>query len=182
MERKRTDPRDGWEQKIAEAGLIFDQAGGQPYWQEEAYYEFSAREVDDLEEATNTLHSLCLEAAAQVIEGDRLAELAIPAPVAEIIKESWRQERDFTLYGRFDLAYDGDSPPKLLEYNADTPTMLLEAAVVQWYWLEEKFGSADQFNSIHERLIDQWKKLKWYFRHPPCTSLTPRAVWKIWLR
>lgn len=165
MERKRTDPRDGWEQKIAEAGLIFDQAGGQPYWQEEAYYEFSAREVDDLEEATNNLHSLCLDAAAQVIEGDRLAELAIPAPVAAIIKESWRQERDFTLYGRFDLAYDGDSPPKLLEYNADTPTMLLEAAVVQWYWLEEKFGSADQFNSIHERLIDQWKKLKWYFRH-----------------
>ena len=68
MERKRTNPRDGWEQKIAEAGLIFDQAGGQPYWQEEAYYEFSAREVDDLEEATNTLHDLCLEAAAQVIE------------------------------------------------------------------------------------------------------------------
>ena len=111
MERKRTDPRDGWEQKIAEAGLIFDQAGGQPYWQEEAYYEFSAREVDDLEEATNTLHGLCMEAAAQVIEGDRLAELAIPAPVVAVIKESWRQERSFTLYGRFDFAYDGNSPP-----------------------------------------------------------------------
>ena len=54
MERKRTDPWDGWEQKIAEAGLIFDQAGGQPYWQEEAYYAFSAREVDGLEEATNS--------------------------------------------------------------------------------------------------------------------------------
>ena len=167
MERKRTDPRDGWEQKIAEAGLIFDQAGGQPYWQEEAYYEFSAREVDDLEEATNTLHGLCLEAAAQVIEGDRLAELAIPAPVAAVIQESWRQERSFTLYGRFDLAYDGNSPPKLLEYNADTPTMLLEAAVVQWYWLEDKFRGADQFNSIHERLLDQWKKLKWSLRHSP---------------
>ncbi|MCX5888340.1 MAG: glutathionylspermidine synthase family protein, partial [Deltaproteobacteria bacterium] len=54
-----------------------------------------------------------------------------------------------------------------LEYNADTPTMLLEAAVVQWYWLEEKFRGADQFNSIHERLIDQWKKLKWSLRHTP---------------
>ena len=167
MERKRTDPRDGWEQKIAAAGLIFDQADGQPYWQEEAYYGFSAREVDDLEEATNTLHGLCLEAAAQVIERGRLSELAIPAPVAAVIQESWRQERSFTLYGRFDLAYDGNSSPKLLEYNADTPTMLLEAAVVQWYWLEEKFQGADQFNSIHERLIDQWKKLKWYLRHSP---------------
>lgn len=167
MERKRTGPRDGWQQKIAEAGLIFDEAGGESYWQEEAYYEFSAREVDDLEEATNTLHDLCLEAAAHVIEGGRLSELAIPAPVAAVIKESWRQERSFTLYGRFDLAYDGQSPPKLLEYNADTPTMLLEAAVVQWHWLEEKFRGADQFNSIHERLIEQWKKLKWSLRHSP---------------
>ena len=167
MERKGTYPRVGWEQKIAEAGLIFDKADGHPYWQEQAYYEFSAREVDELEEATNTLSGLCLEAAAQVIERDRLAELAISAPVATIIQESWRQERSFTLYGRFDLAYDGNSPPKLLEYNADTPTMLLEAAVVQWFWLEEKFRGADQFNSIHERLIEQWKKLKWYLRHSP---------------
>ena len=45
--------------------------------------------------------------------------------------------------------------------------MLLEAAVVQWYWLEEKFRGADQFNSIHERLIEQWKKLKWSLRHSP---------------
>jgi glutathionylspermidine synthase len=167
MERRRTAPRADWEQKNATAGLIFDQADDQPYWQEEAYYEFSAREVDDLEEATNTLHGLCLEAAAEVIERDRLTELAIPAHVAAVIQESWRQERSFTLYGRFDLAYDGNSPPKLLEYNADTPTMLLEAAVVQWYWLEEKFHDADQFNSIHERLIDQWKKLKWQLRHSP---------------
>ncbi len=93
--------------------------------------------------------------------------MAIPAPVAAVIQESWRQERSFTLYGRFDLAYDGNSPPKLLEYNADTPTMLLEAAVVQWYWLEEKFRGADQFNSIHERLLEQWKQLKWSLRHSP---------------
>jgi glutathionylspermidine synthase len=26
-----------------------------------------------------------------------------------------------SLYGRFDLTYDGINPPKLLEYNADTP-------------------------------------------------------------
>ena len=45
--------------------------------------------------------------------------------------------RDPTLFGRFDLAYDGSGPPKLLEYNADTPTALLEAAVIQWYWLKD---------------------------------------------
>jgi glutathionylspermidine synthase len=36
---------------------------------------------------------------------------------------------------------------------------LVEAAVAQWYWLEEVFPEADQFNSIHEKLIRGWKKL-----------------------
>ena len=51
-------------------------------------------------------------------------------------------------------------PPKLLEYNADTPTSLVEAAVIQWEWLEECFPGSDQFNSIHERLIAKWKELE----------------------
>ncbi|WP_287130098.1 glutathionylspermidine synthase family protein [Candidatus Cyanaurora vandensis] len=53
---------------------------------------------------------------------------------------------------RFDLMYDGTKPPKLLEYNADTPTALLEASVVQWTWLQEVLPQADQFNSIHGKL------------------------------
>ena len=51
------------------------------------------------------------------------------------------------------------NPPKLLEYNADTPTSLLEAAVVQWYWLQDVFPKRDQFNSLHERLVALWKEL-----------------------
>ena len=64
-------------------------------------------------------------------------------------------------------------PPKLLEYNADTPTSLLEAAVIQWHWLEEGYGAgsttrcnADQFNSIHERLIAKWKDIASYLNVP----------------
>jgi glutathionylspermidine synthase len=51
----------------------------------------------------------------------------------------------------------------MLEYNADTPTALLEASVVQWYWLEDVFPHADQFNSLHEKLIDRWKELRSQF-------------------
>jgi glutathionylspermidine synthase len=47
----------------------------------------------------------------------------------------------------------------MLEYNADTPTALLEASVVQWYWMKERFPAADQFNSLHERLIERWKEI-----------------------
>jgi glutathionylspermidine synthase len=75
-----------------------------------------------------------------------------------LIEASWHREPP-SLYGRFDLAYDGERQPKLLEYNADTPTSLLEAAVVQWHWLEDTAPRRDQFNSLHERLIAQWKDL-----------------------
>src|SRR5579885_101054 len=54
----------------------------------------------------------------------------------------------------------GCGPPKLLEYNADTPTALLEASVVQWQWLREVAPTADQFNSIHEKLIARWRTLR----------------------
>jgi len=74
-----------------------------------------------------------------------------------VILKSWERD-DFSLYGRFDLSYDGSTPPKLLEYNADTPTALVESAVAQWFWLQETHPHADQFNSIHERLIEAWKR------------------------
>lgn len=68
---------------------------------------------------------------------------------------------DPTLYGRFDLSYDGVNEPKMLEYNADTPTLLIETAVTQWHWLQDKFptDTPDQFNSAHEKLIELFRKL-----------------------
>ena len=50
--------------------------------------------------------------------------------------------------------------PRLLEYNADTPTALVEASVAQWFWLKDIDPGGDQFNSIHERLIEAWKKIR----------------------
>jgi glutathionylspermidine synthase len=51
----------------------------------------------------------------------------------------------------------------MLEYNADTPTALLEVSVAQWDWLEQAIipsqPNADQFNSLHEKLIARWKVL-----------------------
>ncbi|RYG65376.1 glutathionylspermidine synthase family protein [bacterium] len=81
-----------------------------------------------------------------------LPRLGIPAAFRELVTASWF-DRHPTLYGRMDFAFDGVGAPKLLEYNADTPTGLLEAAVVQWDWLQDTRPGADQFNSLHEKLI-----------------------------
>lgn len=48
----------------------------------------------------------------------------------------------------------------MLEFNADTPTSLFEGAAVQWFWLNDFNSALDQFNSIHEKLVERWKELK----------------------
>jgi glutathionylspermidine synthase len=88
---------------------------------------------------------------------------------------SWERE-DFSIYGRFDLAWDGVSPPKLLEYNADTPTSLLESAVVQWYWLQDVAPEADQLNSLHERLVEAWKLHPAHKIHFTCMEASDEDV------
>ena len=157
MHRWSVTPRTAWEAKVESVGLTFHHGVHGLYWDESAYYALSAAEVDTLEAATNELHRLCLAAARHVIENDRFREFGIPDAAAAVIRQTWPTSPP-SIYGRFDLAFDGYNPPKLLEYNADTPTTLVEAAVAQWYWLQDVFPSKDQFNSLHERLVEAWRK------------------------
>src|ERR1700748_3872303 len=105
-----------------------------------------------------------------------LRALRVPEAYWPLISDSWHRD-EASLYGRLDLSFDGRGPAKLLEYNADTPTSIFEAAVFQWTWLEQAIerqiipARADQFNSIHERLIDGWKKLG-QGRHLHLTGMT----------
>jgi glutathionylspermidine synthase len=160
VRRIECSPRAGWQQKVEQAGLLWH-SGQEPYWNESAYYEFTAQEIELLESSTNELAEMALAAAQRIIDTKSYAKLGIPENAIALIESSWTAEPP-SLYGRFDLAYDGVHPPKLLEYNADTPTSLLEAAAVQWYWLQDVFPTADQFNSIHERLIARWRELAPY--------------------
>jgi glutathionylspermidine synthase len=159
VRREILPSRRDWKAKVEALGLDFHTAAdGAPYWSEAACYSFSAAEIDVLEEATEALHGLCLDAVDRLIAAGDLSRLDIAEAYWPWIAQSWRRG-DPHVYGRFDLAYDGVTPPKMLEYNADTPTALLEAAVVQWYWIEEVKPGSDQFNSIHEKLIGRWKRL-----------------------
>jgi glutathionylspermidine synthase len=159
MERIAVDPRPSWQKRVEAHGLLYHTLGGVPYWDESAYYQFRPAEIDNLELATQTLHRMCMEVAQEVIESRSFALFFVPPQFESLVIRSW-EDREPTIYGRFDLAYDGSSPPRMLEYNADTPTALVEAAVAQWFWLQDVDSRADQFNSIHEELIAAWKGLR----------------------
>ena len=159
MRRNPIASRPDWRQKVEQAGLVFHTEDDKLYWNESAYYEFTAAEISELETATNECHRMCLEAVQHIIDTKAYAQFGLNAATIDAIEWAWEAEPP-TLYGRFDFVYDGSHPPKMLEYNADTPTALLEAAVIQWKWLEELYPEKDQFNSIWEGLVEQWNWLK----------------------
>ncbi len=152
--------RPGWRRSAEESGFLFHTIDGLPYWDESAYYEFSLQQIEhDLEDPSAELHAMALEIVRRAVRDDEiLRRLAIPEPAWGLVAESWRRH-DPSLYGRFDFAYDGQHSARLLEYNADTPTALYEAACFQWAWLEEQVlrgmlpAASDQFNSIHDKLV-----------------------------
>jgi len=159
MHRINVDPRPNWQRRVEEHGLMFHTLKGEPYWDESAAYQLSSYEVDQLELAANTLHEMCLDLVQEVIDQKMFGLFLIPNEFEEMVTRSW-QEQEPSIYGRFDLAYDGVGAPKMLEYNADTPTALLEASIIQWQWLKDIDERGDQFNSIHERLIEAWQALR----------------------
>jgi glutathionylspermidine synthase len=165
MKKINIDPRPDWKRKVEDLGFSFHSLDD-IYWDESAAYRFSMEEILLLEEATNKLHGMCLDAVQHIIDNDLYNKLKIPREFIPFILRSWNND-DPSIYGRFDFCYDGSGFPKLLEYNADTPTSLFESSVVQWYWLQDYDSSKDQFNSIHEKLIAYWKMLKDYIHNGP---------------
>ena len=181
MRRIACPERDDWRATAEACGFDFHTIDGERYWDERAYYAFSLDEIErQIETPTGEIDAMCLELVARAIDDEKyLRRLKIPDAYWPLLSESWhRDER--SLYGRFDLSFDGRGPAKLLEYNADTPTSIFEAAVFQWTWLEQAIERritpvrADQFNSIHERLIDAWKKLR-LGRHLHLTGTTENS-------
>lgn len=166
MRRCTGEARSGWQATVEAQGFPFHSGGTRPedanggtYWDETVHYEFSADEIDAVEAAANELHSLCLQAVERVARTPSLmSALGIPMAFHRMIARAV-EERHPSVYGRFDLAYVEGEPAKMLEYNADTPTTLIESALVQWHWLQDRFPDADQFNSLHERLIERWREL-----------------------
>lgn len=164
MERIVTYPRNNWQAAVEKLGFGFHTADI-PYWREDAYYEFSLAEITKIERATEELWGMCLEAVQHVIDHKLYPLFSIPPKAISLIEKSWNLDAP-AIYGRFDFGYDGENL-KLFEFNADTPTSLFEAGIVQWFWLQDFDRDKDQFNSVHEKLIAYWKYLKPYLYEGP---------------
>lgn len=163
MERIVSTPRDDWRTKIEYTGLIYSTSQKEDgsftdYWNENAYYTLTDSEVTYLERTTEKLHLMSLEAAKFLATGE-MGTISIGKEALELA--AWSLEKNQpSLYGRFDFAFDGTSHAKMLEYNGDTPTGLIESAITQHQWASDKFPHKDQWNNLHDALLNRWKELK----------------------
>jgi len=164
--------RPNWRQTADQYGFQFHTMYGEPYWDETHYYQFSLRQIEnDLEDPTEEIHQMCLEVVDEVVNSESmLRRFQIPEGMWGAVADSWRKKEP-SLYSRLDLAYDGRSPAKLLENNADTPTSVYETGFWQWLWLQDNVDngrlprSSDQFNSLQERLVARFSELKQQYRN-----------------
>ncbi len=165
MKRRLFDRRADFVKAHDEIGFTYwnlPSRTGEPYWQEGVVYEFSEQQIDFINDATDELYQMCLAMVADIVQtGDYPREFGLNEFAKGLIETSWKQGEP-SIYGRFDLAYDG-STLKMLEFNGDTPTGLLEGSVAQWHYIQEARTIPDhlrrQNNDLHERLISHWQSL-----------------------
>jgi glutathionylspermidine synthase len=147
------------------------------YWREGEFLQFTNAETEIISYAAEKLFRMYADAAQYVIDQadpELYARFGIPEWAIPIIEETWnnsgppeagmRLDRYYPmLYGRFDFALQRDVlgrviGVKLLEYNADTPTGMVETALTQWNWFLQLHsnGANGQWNELFEKLVDGW--------------------------
>ncbi|MEN0005943.1 MAG: glutathionylspermidine synthase family protein [Bacteroidota bacterium] len=122
-----------------------------------------AGEVRQYFQAAQTLQGLFEQAAQHIIDNQLWEAVGIPKNAVRLIEYSWNhRQKHPMLYGRFDLSgvIDG-KPPKLIEYNADTATVLAESALIQAHQLQAaKLPAHQQANTVVADLATQFDRLR----------------------
>ena len=159
MQRHTIAARPDWQAKVEALGFVWHSADDQPYWSEGTYYTLTEAETDRIAAASEELHQMFIAAGDRVISHNLFARFGIPDWCVPLIRDAWDTEPPALNHGRFDLGLGHDGVPRLFEYNCDTPTSLVEASLVQWYWKEDVLPQSDQYNRIHEALVARWQAI-----------------------
>ncbi len=132
MHRVPVAQRPDLKEAAREHGYDYRADVGIPCWDETAYYRFTLRQIEaDIEKPAEEIEAMCFQLLDQSLSDETVYKrLRIPEAYWNYVADSWRH-REKDLYGRLDFSYDGAGKAKLLEYNADTPTTLYDAAVFQ---------------------------------------------------
>jgi glutathionylspermidine synthase len=124
----------------------------------------SEAEMEHFRKDANEVYDLMVEAAKYVGSHELWEEAGIPAVAVELVAHSLRHELGSHLIGRFDYAGGlGEQPLKLLEFNADTFSLLPESTHVQRLQFDrlarKQRKQSGQFNLATQGLIRGFQQL-----------------------
>lgn len=160
-------PRADWRPGLRKYPFGVRAMGAGALWREDVRYEFTAAQIDLIESVADELHGMVRSVVRSVVERKLFASLGIRPDTARMVEASWNDhwaggrlnERAGGLVGRLTLAYDGRDSLKLLACNYDLPDGLFAASVIQKNWRESQAADADQFNGLHDALVERWEEL-----------------------
>lgn len=152
---------------LKKEGLKWFASGENKDYLSDEFIVVNSSELYGYKQAAEELHHLAVRAAKYAAERNEWKTLGIPEVAIELIEHSLQNETDLGLIGRFDFAGGMDGVPlKLLEYNADTCSLLPETAIVQQkHWeQEQKYLPGQPFNELIPALTRQFKNI--LAKHP----------------
>lgn len=132
------------------------------------------REIETYKRACTELYEMYEKAAQYIIDTQRWNDAGIPENAIEIIQYTWEnRHQHLHLYGRFDLAgVINNRPAKLIEFNADTATVIPETVVIQAELLRKSgLKNVSQFNGLKSSLEQQLERLSQQNPDRPTTIL-----------
>jgi glutathionylspermidine synthase len=117
---------------LRDAGLDWLRKGENKDYLSKDFVRVESYELRAFKTAAESLHRLALRAATEVAARNLWSRVGIPDHCVSLLDYSVKKEMDLHLIGRFDFAGGIERLPiKLLEYNADTCSLLPETAHVQ---------------------------------------------------
>lgn len=151
MQRNASQARTAFEARITADGI--DPAN----WDETAHWRFTEAEIETLYEAAKEGYQLALAAVDRIVQTRTWGLFGIGEDTGREIARSWtNRTSEIDIMTRATFGWDGGTAgPKLLGFQADSTDGLVEASLGQWWWKEALFGSSDQFNTLHETLVER---------------------------
>ncbi len=158
MKLHRFSERSTWKDQVEQLGFNYHSKDGR-YWIDSLGLEIQIAEWEKIKKASLEIHSMGLEIVERACKKGDFSRWNLSEIESELVSNSWNR-KDPSLYGRFDFTLDASGTPKLYEYNADTPTSLLEASKIQDHWCEQRnLKSSCQLTEKMPATFSQLKKL-----------------------
>ena len=136
MKLLKFDPRPDWQQRMLDVGFVYHSFDG-AYWMDNIGVELSQAEWDGIGRASLEIHAMGIDMVAEAVKSGDFSAWRLSDLASELVSESWLRG-DPSLYGRFDFTFSPEGVAKAYEYNADTPTSIMEASLAQSDWAQAR--------------------------------------------